>query len=249
MEVYNDSPTLSRLEANDIFIASNTENVVTDGPFTTPFAPYDANMLLVVKSKTGCIDKVMFVPNLSILPVKLVYFQGNNNNSKTNLQWNIAQNESSDHFEIEKSYDGKIFTKIGSVLSSSKAGSETYSFAETTVDEEKIFYRLKMVDKNQTVQYSRILSFQLRAISEKNLMVINNPVSDKLTISFQSLADEKIDVKVYDITGRIRIAQPINAYKGSNLISLPLNSGFTTGTYILDVTRGSEHYGAKFIRQ
>jgi hypothetical protein len=249
MEVYNDSPTLSRLEANDNFIASNIENVVTDGPFTTPFTPYDANMLLVVKSKAGCIDKVMFVPNLSILPVKLVYFQGNNNNSKTNLQWNIAQNESSDHFEIEKSNDGKTFTKIGSVLSSSKAGSETYSFAETTVDEEKIFYRLKMVDKNQTVQFSRILSFQLRATSEKNLMVINNPVNDKLTISFQSLADQKIDIKVYDITGRMRIAQPLNAYKGSNLISLPLNSGFTTGTYVVDVTKGSEHYGAKFIRQ
>jgi len=30
---------------------------------------------------------------------------------------------------------------------------------------------------------------------------------------------------------------------------LPLNSGFTTGTYIVDVTSGSEHYGAKFIRQ
>src|SRR4030095_550865 len=65
LELYQDQPTLTRLEANDIYVTSNTETVVTDGPFTTTFTPYDANMLVVVKSSIGCIDKVMFIPNLS----------------------------------------------------------------------------------------------------------------------------------------------------------------------------------------
>jgi hypothetical protein len=249
LEVYKDAPTLSRLEANDNFFESNTEFVVTDGPFTSTFTPYDANMLVVVKSSLGCIDKVMFVPNVSILPVKLIYFQGSRGIDKINLQWNVAQNESSDHFEIEKSYDGKNFTIIGSVAGTNKTGSETYSFPEPTNDKEKIFYRLKMIDKNQKSEYSRILTFQPKSDFERKLTVINNPVSDKLTISFQSSADQKFDVNVYDITGKIRMKQSMNAYRGSNMVSLSLTSSFTTGTYIVELANGAEHYSAKFVKQ
>ncbi len=239
LEVYKDAPTLSRLEANDNFFESNTETVVTDGPFTSTFTPYDANMLVVVKSSTGCIDKVMFVPNVSILPVKLIYFQGNRNNDKINLQWNVAQNESSDHFEIEKSYNGKNFTTAGSIPSTNKAGNETYTFPEMAIDEGKIFYRLKMIDKNQKIEYSRILSFQSNSVFTKNLVVLSNPVNDKLTISFQSPADQKIE----------RMSQPMNVYKGSNVVSLPLASTFSTGTYIVELANGPEHYSAKFVKQ
>jgi hypothetical protein len=249
LEVYKDAPTLSRLDASDNFFESNTETVVTDGPFTSTFTPYDANMLVVVKSSTGCIDKVMFVPNVSILPVKLIYFQGSRNNDKINLQWNVAQNESTDHFEIEKSYNGKNFSTAGTIPSTDKAGNETYTFPETATDEEKIFYRLKMIDKNQKIEYSRILSFQSKSVFAKNLAVLGNPVNDKLTISFQSQADQKIEIKVYDIAGKIRMSQPMNVYKGSNLVSLPLSSSFSTGTYIVDLANGPEHYSAKFFKQ
>ena len=249
LEVYKDAPTLSRLDANDNFFESNTETVVTDGPFTSTFNPYDANMLVVVKSGMGCIDKVMFVPNVSILPVKLIYFQGNRNNDKINLQWNVAQNESSNHFEIEKSYNGKIFTTAGNIPATDKTGNETYTFPETITDEEKVFYRLKMIDKNQKTEYSRILSFQSKSVLAKNLVVLSNPVNDKLTISFQSPADKKIELKVYDITGKIRMSQPMNVYKGSNQVSLPLSSSLGTGTYIVELANGAEPYSAKFVKQ
>ena len=84
-----------KLDVGDVYVASNTENVVSDGPFTTMFKPYDANMLVVVKSNAGCIDKILFSPNMTILPVTLVYFQGSRENNTTTLRWNVAQNEMS----------------------------------------------------------------------------------------------------------------------------------------------------------
>jgi hypothetical protein len=42
-----------------------------------------------------------------------------------------AETNLSDRFEIEKSYDGKTFTSTGLMLSTTKTGSETYSFSET----------------------------------------------------------------------------------------------------------------------
>jgi hypothetical protein len=249
LELYRDQPTLTRLEASDIFVASNTQTAVSDPPFTTPFTPYDANMLVVVKSSIGCIDKVMFIPNLSILPIKLIYFQGNRDNEKVRLQWTVGQNESSDHFEIEKSYDGKTFTTTGLMLSTTRAGSETYSFSETANEKEKIFYRLKMIDKTQKVEYSRIIVFQPKLVAEKNLTVINNPAHDRLTISFESAVDQNIDVKVYDLLGKIRMVQPMNLYKGSNLLNLSLSSSITAGLYIVELANKAERYSAKFIKQ
>lgn len=249
MEVYQDNPTLTRIEANDLFVASNTETVVADGPFTTPFTPFDANMLVVVKSSLGCIDKVMFVPNASILPVKLIYFQGNRNSEKVRLQWNIAQNESSDHFEVEKSYDGKNFTTTGMVLSTTRTGSENYSFSEGANDKEKIFYRLKMIDKNHKVEYSKVIVFQPTLFTERNLTVVNNPAKDRLTISFQSSADQNVDVRVYDLLGKVRTTQQAQLYVGSNIFNVPLPSSLSSGLYIVEVANKTERNSAKFVKQ
>ncbi|HEY3249502.1 MAG TPA: hypothetical protein VGK25_00145, partial [Ignavibacteria bacterium] len=184
LDVYKDNGlTLSRLDANDNYVESNTEYQVTDGSFTTWFTPYDMNMLVVVKSNVGCIDKIMFVPNVSTLPVKLIYFQGNMENNKITLHWNVAQNELSNRFEVERSADGKNFTSAGVVVATTKSGSEYYSFTETT-DNDKIYYRLKMYNKKDVAEFSKTLVFQTSGSNTSRIKIINNPVTEKLTMSF-----------------------------------------------------------------
>ncbi len=250
LDVYKDNGlTFSKLDGSDSYVESNTEDTVTDGPFTTWFTPYNMNMLVVVKSSTGCIDKLMFVPNASVLPVKLVYFQGNMNDNKILLQWAVAENESSGRFEVEKSYGGKSFTTSGLVIPTTKTGSENYSFTET-VSSDKIYYRLKMYNKKEEVEFSKILAFQIGNINSTNtIKIINNPVSDKLTMSFSSTNNNPVEIKIYDLSGRLQMNQKMNVYQGSNLVSLPLSSAITSGVYAVEVTDGSERQTAKFVKQ
>jgi len=107
------------------------------------------------------------------LPVKLIYFLGSMNDNRLMLRWNVSDNESANLFEVEKSYDEKNFMISGLVFSSEKNGNETYFFPDILRDEKKMFYRLKLVDKNQKVKYSKVLSFQPATASEKNSMAIN----------------------------------------------------------------------------
>jgi hypothetical protein len=250
LDVYKDDGlAISRLDATDNFIESNTETVVTDGPFTTFFTPYDANVLVVVKSNAGCIDKIMFVPNASTLPVKLVYFQGNWENNNIILHWNVAQNELSSRFEIEKSTDGKNFTTAGSVPTTDKYGSEDYSFTEA-VNTDKIYYRLKMYDKKDQAEFSKILVFEKSGNTTTNqIKIINNPATEKLTLSFSSINNQPVEIKIYDLSGRLQMNQKMNAYTGSNLVSLPLSSAFKAGVYAVEVNNGLERQTAKFIKQ
>ena len=248
MDVYKDDGTSTlKLDTADDYVESNTENVVSDGPFTTLFTPYDANMLLVVKSSAGCIDKILFAPNMSILPVGLIYFQGSIDNKKVTLRWSVGQNELTSRFEVEQSIDGRNFTSATIVVATVKSGLENYTYTEGVADG-KIYYRLKLYDRKQAIDYSKILVFQ-NSSNANALKIINNPALDKLTMSFSSSGNQAVEIKIYDLAGRMQMTQKANVYQGENLVSLPLSSSLRSGMYAVEVNNGNERQSAKFLKQ
>jgi len=194
----------------------------------------------------GCDDVIIN----KLLPVHLISFQGNmNKNNKVTLNWIVADNEIANNFEVERSFNGRDFTTVGSVFASEKMGTENYVYYETTSGTDKVMYRLKMIDKNQKVDYSRVLIFQLKSSITNNIKIIGNPVNDKLTFNYTSPATQMIDVKVYDISGRIVLNNKVSGLEGSNVISLPLNSTFKAGMYVVEVNNGTELHSSKFVKQ
>ena len=93
----------------------------------------------------------------SILAVKLISFQGKLNNNKVLLRWLIAKNETADRFDVERSADGINFTMAALVLTSEKNGNENYMFYENLSNKRKVYYRLKMYNKSQSINYSKTL--------------------------------------------------------------------------------------------
>jgi hypothetical protein len=185
-----------------------------------------------------------------LLPVHLISFQGNmNKNNKVTLNWTVADNEIANDFEIERSFNGRDFTTVGVVFASEKMGTENYMYYETTSGTDKVMYRLKMIDKNREVNYSRILIFQLKSTTTNNIKIIGNPVNDKLTFSYTSPAAQMVDVKVYDMSGRMVVNNKINSLEGNNVISLPLSSTFKAGMYVVEVNNGIELQSSKFVKQ
>jgi len=185
-----------------------------------------------------------------LLPVHLISFQGNlNKNNKVTLNWTVADNEIANNFEVERSFNGIDFTTVGVVLASEKMGTENYLFYETTSGTDKVMYRLKMIDKNHVANYSRILLFQLKSTIANNIKIIGNPVNDKLTFSYTSFAPQSVDVKVYDMSGKVVLKNKVTSLEGSNVISLPLSPTFKTGMYIVEVNNGTELQTSKFIKQ
>ena len=183
------------------------------------------------------------------LPVQLTSFVGSLNNNKIRLQWAVAENEDADHFEVEKSEDGQDFMTAAVVMASTKPGSESYSLNEI-MKSEKIYYRLKIFDNNKTITFSKTLVFETKTVSNTSgFRIVNNPATDKLSLSFTSANNQSLDIKVYDLSGRIQMNQKVNVYQGANLISLPLASAFETGMYAVEVSNGSERLTSKFVKQ
>jgi hypothetical protein len=187
---------------------------------------------------------------LITLPVHLISFGGNlNKNNKVTLNWTAATNETVAHFEVERSINGKDFTTVAMVFATEKYGTEDYMYYETINSNDKVMYRLKMFDKGQDIDYSKILVFQSKTSNTNEIKIYGNPVNDKLTFSYASNETQTVSVKVYDLVGKVLMSQKINSLQGINMMSIPLRSTFKPGLYVAEVTNGSDRQIAKFVKQ
>jgi hypothetical protein len=249
LEVYNDNgPDTMFLDGVDLFIESNMETVVSDGPFNTTIMPHDANVLIVVKSNIGCIDKILFVPNVTLLPVKLISFNGNLNNNSVSLNWQTASNEQAGKYEIEKSFDGKNFETIKTVSPTSKTGDEHYSFKDE-ITAGNVYYRLRIIDKSGIVTYSKILSFSKATEATQALNIIGTNVTDKITVSVQSEKNQVMEISVVNMSGNLISKQRMNVSKGNTVTTLSLPMAMNSGMYIARLSGENINSTAKFIKQ
>lgn len=189
-------------------------------------------------------------PNAVPLPVHLISFQGNmNKNNKVTLNWTIADNEMANGFAVERSVNGKDFTTVALVLASENIGVTNYMYYETYNSSDKVMYRLRMIDKNHEVDYSKILVFGTKTMTSNSIKIIGNPATDKFTFSYTSSATQSVDVKIYDMSGKMIMKNKITSLEGNNIVSLPLNSTINMGMYIVEVNDGRQLQTAKFLKQ
>jgi len=251
VEVYADKGVADQFDLNDSLIDIRTITSSSAGTQNIILPSWDFSVIIVVRSASDCYNRTIAVGNYwGVLPVNLISFQGNvNKNNKVTLQWRVENNETTGQFEIQRSYDGVEFKTIGLAFASEQKGIEDYMFYETINPFDKVMYRLKMVDNKNYVSYSRILVFQTKAATSNNsIKIIGNPVKDKITFNYVANTSHIIDVKVYDMSGRIMMSNKISSLEGNNLISFPVATSLKASMYLLEVNNGVEIQIAKFIK-
>ena len=251
LQVYLDNGTVpGELDTDDEFVELNTENAVNEGPFTT-YLPSQNDVLIVAKTDAGCIDQIAYAQNPMadeiLLPVKLLSLQGSVSNNKAVIEWSVAENESGKYFQIEKSQDGKNFTSAGIVFNTNKTGNEFYTFNEN--QDNYNYYRIKVLNKDQTVAYSKIVVLKSSDESSSVLRLMQNPVLSSVSFNYQSTAPGAGSVSIYTITGTRLFTAYTTLRKGSNFISLDLSNRLTQGVYILELFVNNQRTTTKFIKQ
>lgn len=96
------------------------------------------------------------LPAVPFSPAKVVSFNGSISKNKVVLQWIVSKNESAAQFEVEKSYDRKRFIMTALVFGTDKTDSDSYFFYEKK-GKSKVQYRIKIINKDQTIGYSSVI--------------------------------------------------------------------------------------------
>ena len=139
----------------------------------------------VASDRSGCGAKTSQIAVIvqTSLPVTLVRFSAVKAEKAVSLNWSTSQEVNSDHFEVERSQDGKTWNKLGDVSASGETSKiiTQYTYLDPAPANGENLYRLKMVDRDQTYGYSRIVN--VNAETESFFTVFPNPVSEKLNIN------------------------------------------------------------------
>jgi hypothetical protein len=184
------------------------------------------------------------------LPIKLINFQGSINNNKGQLKWAVADNETGDHFQVMRSTDGRNFTEAGTVFINGKVGAESYSFSDALELAATTFYQLKIVNKNGSIAYSNIITLKSAAAKQAaSLTILQNPVAATLNFSYAATSAGQTNLSIYTTSGVKVYSNRISSVKGTNAVSLPLDRHIAPGTYILEVSNGTERNVAKMVKQ
>ena len=127
------------------------------------------------------LDNVIISGNI-ILPVELVSFSAESNQTGNLLRWATASEINNSHFEIERSQDGQSFTKIGTVAGQGHSNElMQYTYYDKSAFPAS-YYRLKQVDFNGQFEYSSIRMAQ----GPQSTSIYPNPVGDQLNVALRN---------------------------------------------------------------
>lgn len=222
------------------------EEGFTGGPITFTYTVTDANYAPL---NSNLATVTIEYAAMTILPIHFMSFSGNANANKAQLAWSVADNETGSHFEVEKSTDGKKYQSVATVMTSNNVGTEKYDFTDAAFISSGSFYRIKVINKDNSTSYSKTVYIKGATTVDNKLTLMQNPVQSALNFSFTAATDETAEVAIYNLAGVKMHSQKVNARKGTNSISLGMDSKFNKGAYILTVQSSTASRSTQLIKQ
>ncbi|OJV15522.1 MAG: Ig family protein [Dyadobacter sp. 50-39] len=176
------------------------------------------------------------------LPVTLVSFKALAEGPTASLSWTTSEETNSDRFDIERSQNGKNWSKIGSMNSHKESSvNQYYSFVDPSPLRGENLYRLKMVDLDGTFAYSRIEHVNFKAVA----LVYPNPVTstDRLSVNVGDWSKVSL-VKVVNASGKV-------VFEASNALLSGISArNLAAGAYVIQVTHTDGTVTSqRFVRQ
>ncbi len=183
------------------------------------------------------------------LPLTLLSFSGTRQDRYNALQWITSMEDNVSHFEVERSVDGVNYSTITNVPAKNLPAGASYTYNDLLSGinpADNFYYRLKMVDIDGQFTYSGIIL--LRANPESDL-VVTNPFSGNLTITYTSRQVQTIKIDLYDAKGRWLMRRIISVQAGVNRVDLQNIQALSAGNYILQLSGKDIQYTRKLVKK
>ncbi|MCG9880303.1 MAG: right-handed parallel beta-helix repeat-containing protein, partial [Bacteroidia bacterium] len=191
--------------------------------------------------------------NNNPLPVVLGRFVASKENSNAALFWTTASEVNSNHFEVERSTDGRTFTMVGKVAASGNSNSiKSYRYLDVDPLSGRkgiAYYRLKMIDRDRSFSYSNVVSVDFgRDTRSIALSLFPNPYTEDFNAIVELDQAEVGDVLVYDLQGKIMHQESKSFELGENNVYINTLAGLPAGVYVLEVKTANHKQVIRFVK-
>jgi hypothetical protein len=227
---------------NDLRIMKNGD--VCGSPFTTTasfltpaFADTHGSAYVLQASISSFSTFYFTGQGMLVLPQELLTFKGSSQNGNAVLRWETANEQSTSHFEVERSIDATVFVRVGSVAASGTTTRITaYGYTDRDIDQlgvPVVYYRLRMVDQNGAFKYSPVVSVNTNTL----LYTFNaypNPVQDELRLKLGMGRAASLLIQVVDMQGKVIYSHSRYAGSGTNELRIDTRR-WSSQTYTIRV--------------
>jgi len=160
----------------------------TNGTGTVLAYPLDSNLVGAGKPQ-------------SVVPVYLISFKALLVNKTAILSWEVANEINFKQYNLEYSNDAINFQVVATLSAKgANASTASYNYQHGNLIEGKYYYRLKMIDKDGSYNYSPV-----RLVTVGKTLSVNvypNPAQHFLTVDLNGTLNPQTEIILFDATGR-----------------------------------------------
>lgn len=180
--------------------------------------------------------KVIYSP--VVIPVELSSFTAQVNENVVTLSWLTATETNNKGFEIQCN-NGEEFQSIAFIEGKGNSTQPTsYSYKLTENKAGKFTYRLKQIDFDGTVNYSKEIEVVVAPSQFAISQNYPNPFNPSTTINYQLAEKCKVELKVYDIIGK-EITTLVNDVQDAGYYKVNFNANdLASGIYFYKIQAG-----------
>jgi len=177
------------------------------------------------------------------IPVELISFSANVENSSVVLLWETATETNNSGFAVEKRSENSDFTQIGFITGSgTSTEKKDYSFVDLNPVSQKIYYRLRQIDFDGS--YNLSPEIEVETITPVRFGLSQNhpnPFNPETVINYEIPSDGIVSLKVYDILGN-EVVELVNKNEKAGRHSISFNTtdfNLSSGVYVYKLQSGN----------
>lgn len=189
--------------------------------------------------------------NPGTTPALLLSFAGMVSTNTADLTWVMENETNCKWFVIERSGETGGYDSISVVNGINNANTTTYTFTDDHMLGGKNYYRLRQIDQDGMVRYSKVVTLYNNTVESATprMAVFPNPAAATLNYCVSCTASQQVIVQVYNLAGVVLYTGQQELSAGSNQQSIAL-SGLKNGNYFLKVSNreGNCQYIQPFVK-
>jgi hypothetical protein len=167
--------------------------------------------------------------------VDLLSFTGKHINDKDQINWTTSKEDGPVQYFIERSVDAATFKDIAAVNGYNNGQNiNTYSFTQPDTIFGAVYYRLKIVDQQNKVKFSRVIQLNGKE-NEINFVNVINPFNQKLQFEIVSSSNGTANMDLVSLQGAVVRRKEFGLGVGINNILVNNTDNLPAGVYVLRI--------------
>jgi hypothetical protein len=191
--------------------------------------------------------RIVFKTN-AVLPLNFTNVKAYQKGNDIQVEWNLGNESSISRYEVEKSADGRTFTKAAAqAIRAITGSSQPYNWLDASANSGNNFYRIKAIEQNGQYKYSQVVNVKL-GNTNGGISVYPNPVKgSNMSLQFVNQPKGKYAIQLFNNLGQEVYRTEFNHIGGSATQTIQLNNQVAKGIYQLQVINGDTKITSKVI--